>query len=110
MDDEPTEDDLAAAAVRLRDLLENDKIILFHAREAATLRRIAVYFDAEHDPSRFAILEKVIAACQSMSMIGFSARLLIVTVAAMLGILAALAQLAEKVPFIDRIMHWQSSE
>ena len=111
--DDPAGEDLDAvsAVQRLRrDLLEDGRITIFTDREAKTLLKLAIYFDVEHDDSNLLTLKKVIASCQSLSMLGVSVRLIIVVAAAAIGVFAALAQLAEKIPIIDRLMHWQSSE
>lgn len=108
-DDDDTLDAASAAQMlRLRGLIEDGKVVIFNEREAKTLLQLAIYFDVEHDDSNLVTLKKVIATCQSLLMLGVSVRLMAVVIAAALGAFAALAQLAEKIPFIDRVLHWGS--
>ncbi len=103
-------DDETDQVALLRAMIDEGKIVIFSEREARTLMKIATFFDVEHDDKNLNSLKRIVHICQTLSALGVFGRLMAVMIFAALGAIAAIAQLSEKMPIIDRYMHWGSPE
>jgi hypothetical protein len=90
---------------RLKMMMEAGEFVIFSRRDAETLTRLAAFFDVRHSDSNIETLVEMVSAWQAWRTLGAAGRLMLYVITGGLAVIAALASITGRWPWIMDMLH-----